>query len=78
MKCLEDNKKQGTACTQVECRNWIDYEKDTNCVLEAVRKNGTMTLREVSERMGISFVRVKQIEEKALKKLGKMIKQSTI
>jgi DNA-directed RNA polymerase sigma subunit (sigma70/sigma32) len=29
-----------------------------------------MTLREAADRLGISFVRVKQIEEKALSKLG--------
>jgi DNA-directed RNA polymerase specialized sigma subunit len=28
-----------------------------------------MTLREVADRMGISFVRVKQIQDKAIKKL---------
>ena len=29
-----------------------------------------MTLREVADRLGVSFVRIKQIEEKALNKLG--------
>jgi DNA-directed RNA polymerase sigma subunit (sigma70/sigma32) len=31
---------------------------------------GNMTLREVADRLGVSFVRIKQIEEKALNKLG--------
>jgi len=61
-----------------ECRSWIEYEEDLNCIHEAIRKNGNMTLREVSERLGVSFVRIKQIEEKALKKLSKMIKKDTI
>ena len=39
-----------------------------NCSLIAVEKHGTMTLREVSDRMGITFVRVKQIQDKSLKK----------
>jgi len=30
-----------------------------------------MTLRETSERLGVSFVRVKQIQDKALQKLLK-------
>jgi len=30
-----------------------------------------MTLREVSERLGVSFVRIKQIQDKALLKASK-------
>ena len=55
-------------CPIEDCRHWIDYEDDLNCSLIAVEKHGTMTLREVSDRMGITFVRVKQIQEKSLKK----------
>jgi DNA-directed RNA polymerase specialized sigma subunit len=40
--------------------------------LIAVEKHGSMTLREVSERLGISFVRVKQIQDKAVKKLSNL------
>ena len=55
------------------CRQWINYEEDKNCTLIAVEKNGNMTLREVADRLGVSFVRVKQIEDKLLKKLSKGI-----
>ena len=55
-------------CPIEDCRHWIDYEDDLNCSLIAVEKHGTMTLREVSDRMGITFVRVKQIQDKSLKK----------
>tara|TARA_R110002153_G_scaffold1580_16_gene8140 strand:+ start:3325 stop:3477 length:153 start_codon:yes stop_codon:yes gene_type:complete len=37
----------------------------------AVQKNGAMTLREIGDRLGVSFVRVKQIESEILKKLDK-------
>jgi len=40
-----------------------------NCVNETVTNNGALTLREVAKRLNVSFVRVKQIEDKALKKL---------
>ena len=63
--------KKGECCQNTECRNWIDYPKDLNCVLVAVRKNGQMTLHETSKRLGVSFVRVAQIEKKALSKLFK-------
>jgi len=78
MKCLKVCRQVNFPCSVKECRSWIEYEEDLNCIHEAIRKNGNMTLREVSERLGVSFVRIKQIEEKALKKLSKMIKKDTI
>ncbi len=62
-------------CTNKECRNWIDYPEDNNCVLEAVRKNGNMTLEQCAKRLNISLVRVSQIEKQALLKLSKRIKK---
>ena len=53
---------------------WIDYEEDQNCSLVSIYENGAMTLEEVAKRMKISFVRVSQIEKKALEKLSKRIK----
>jgi hypothetical protein len=57
-------------CKQCDCRLWIDYEEDLNCTLISAEKNGPMNLREVAERLGISFVRVKQIQDIALAKLS--------
>jgi DNA-directed RNA polymerase sigma subunit (sigma70/sigma32) len=62
-------------CSKEDCRCWIDYPEDNNCIYEAIRKHGNMTLDEVSKRLGISLVRVSQIEKKALKKLSKRIKK---
>ena len=67
--CVEACKDLETSCPNNDCRNWIDYEDDLNCVHIAVEKNGNMTLREVSKRIGCSFVRVKQIEEEVLEKI---------
>jgi hypothetical protein len=58
-------------CPVEDCRQWIAYEEDNNCTLIAVQKNGAMTLREIGDRIGVSFVRVKQIESEILKKLDK-------
>ena len=52
-----------------DCRHWLDHESDLNCALIAVEKHGRMTLREISERMGVSFPRISQIEHAAFKKL---------
>ena len=73
--CAKTLIKYDVGCPCEDCRLWIDYEQDQNCTLVAVKNQKTMTLREVADRMGISFVRVKQIQDKAcakiVKKMGK-------
>lgn len=63
--------KENVSCPNNDCKMWIDYEEDLNCTLVAVQKNGSMTLREIALRERISFVRVKQIQDKALMKIRK-------
>lgn len=63
------------SCPVKDCRLWIDFDEDKNCTDIAVAKHGRMTLREVSERLGLSFVRIKQIEDSLkLKAKKRMIK----
>ncbi len=62
-------------CEEDESRCWIDYPEDDNCIYVAIEKHGPMTLAEVSKRLGISLVRVSQLEKQALKKLSKRIKK---
>ena len=57
------------SCPIEECRMWIEYEEEHNCTLVSIYENGSMTLRQIAERLGISFARVKQIETKALQKI---------
>ena len=75
--CVKALEKHDVSCPCEDCRLWIDYEQDQNCTIVAVGKKKTMTLREVADRMGVSFVRVKQIQDiassKVVKKLGKDI-----
>jgi molybdate-binding protein len=71
MKCLNDCRKSKQTCSQNDCRHWIDYSEDFNCSIHTADINGPMTLDEVSKRLGLSLVRVKQIEEAALVKLRK-------
>ena len=44
--------------------------------LVCARQNGALTLREIAARLGVSFVRVKQIEEAAIKKIKKKNSES--
>ena len=78
MECLDTFKRLGVPCPVTECRQHIDYAEDLNFTLEAVSKHGNMTLRESASRLGISFVRVKQIEDVALKKIGRFFEKDSI
>lgn len=60
-------------CPVRECKHWINHQGDLNCDLISIDRNGEMTLRQIAERMGVSFVRIKQIEDQAIKKLTKRL-----
>ena len=74
MKCFEVCAKVKSSCDETDCRQWINYEEDLNCTIIAVFNNDEkkMTLREAGKRLGISYVRVKQIEDKVLQKIEKL------
>ena len=71
LQCSRDCLRAQKRCTQVNCKYFIDYKDEYNCSLISINKNGRMTLREIGERLKISFARVKQIESAALKKIKK-------
>jgi hypothetical protein len=68
-ECSRQCIKLKTACPNKDCRLWIDFKNEYNCTLISIYDNGPMTLRQIAERSGISFARVKQIETKALIKI---------
>jgi len=68
-KCIELD----VSCPVEDCRQWIDYSEDLNCTLLAVEKHGKMTFREVAKRLGVSFVRIKQIQDQSLRTLLKNV-----
>lgn len=61
------------SCEANDCRHWINYPNEFNCCLISIHENGPMTLRQVAERIHLSFARIKQIETKALEKIKKRI-----
>ena len=73
MKCFNLHDECDVACDKKECRQWIDYDDDLNCTILAIKYNGgdPMTLRQISDRIGVSFVRIKQIEDELKNKLAK-------
>lgn len=72
-KCAKECQKTNSPCPEKACRHHIDYVGDLNCSLIAAWEHGPMTLDEVAKRMGLSLVRIKQIEEAALVKLSKRV-----
>lgn len=74
-QCAKECLKRNKLCRETECRKWIDFEEDHNCCLISIRNNGGegLTLMETGERIGLSFVRVRQIEQRALEKLSKLV-----
>jgi hypothetical protein len=66
--CYGEHQRCGVACDKKDCRQWIDYEKDLNCTIVCVNNNGILTLAEAADRLGVSFVRVKQNQDQAMKK----------
>tara|TARA_Y100000034_G_scaffold13415_1_gene14068 strand:- start:165 stop:422 length:258 start_codon:yes stop_codon:yes gene_type:complete len=71
LKCSRHCINEKVECDNKECRLWIDYKEEYNCSLISIYEHGPMTLRQVAERLGISFARVKQLESRALEKLKK-------
>ena len=66
-ECVKSNKK----CKNRECRLWMDHKKDLNCSLIAIERHGAMTLYQVADRLNMSYVRIKQIQDAAIKKIDK-------
>ncbi len=64
-RCIKHKK----ACTEKTCRMYVEFDEEYNCALISIYENGAMTLRQIGERLGISFARVKQIETVALQKI---------
>ena len=70
--CFDFFDRLSKSCGKQECRHWIDYEGDSNCSVVCANKNpGGLSLRDVADRLQISFPRVKQIQDKAMEKAGK-------
>jgi len=70
LSCSRKCRNIKSCCTASDCKYFIDFTEDYNCCLIAIYEHGPMTLRQIGDRLGISFARVKQIETVALKKMG--------
>ena len=74
-KCFDVHDEHNVPCDLKDCRQWVDYESDLNCAIICANRNGPLTLHEASERLGVSFVRVKQNQDTAMSKLSRALKK---
>lgn len=77
-KCFDVHSEHSVPCEQKDCRQWMDYEDDLNCAVICANKNGPLTLHETADRLGVSFVRIKQNQDRALKRISKYLKKSFV
>lgn len=77
-ECKETCKSKNEPCSQQNCRHFLEHEGSLNCVLICVEQNGSLTLREVSDRLNISYVRVKQIQDLAIGKIKNNISHEQV
>ena len=76
-ECVKKCKEYDISCPNTGCEMWMNHEEDLNCCLVAVDNNpGGMTLQSVGDRLGITCVRVHQIEKKAVQKMKKRLQNA--
>lgn len=73
-KCTQKCIELKTECPNIDCRYHVEHQESLNCTFIAIDKNGEMDLRTVGDIMGVSFVRIKQIQDKAIHKINKALK----
>jgi hypothetical protein len=73
--CFDVHDESEVPCDLKDCRQWINHEGDLNCAIICANRNGPLTLHETAERLGVSFVRVKQNQDTAMKRLSKILKK---
>ena len=72
-KCFDICVDESVSCPVTDCRHWMDYEDDLNCSIVCANENGPLSLREIADRMGVSFVRIKQIQDLTVDKFTKRL-----
>lgn len=73
MKCVDNVIKKNVSCDNKECRYFLKYENDLNCMFIAIQKNGDMKLEEIGSRLNLTPARIYQLQDAALNKINKRI-----
>lgn len=71
-KCFDVHESFDVSCCEEQCRQWIKSEEHNNCTIVAAN-NGPLTLEDVGNILGLSRMRICQIEKIAKDKFKKRI-----
>lgn len=73
MKCFNYHNKNKSTCERKMCRYWIQNKNKSNCCINLLQKEKTLTLEEVGEIFSVTRMRICQIEKQAIKKIRDLI-----
>ena len=73
MKCYEMHHSKKIGCQNKSCRQWIKCDNFQNCTLVA-SKSGPMSLQEIGDIMGVTRMRICQMEKRIIQKISDIIK----
>jgi len=69
--CYEICESKGSRCENKVCRYWVDGGS-ANCTILTSQK-GPMSLQEIGDIMGVTRMRICQIEKRVAKKIRSLI-----
>ncbi len=73
MKCYQLHETNQVHCNNKACRMWINASDHQNCTLIA-SKRGPMSLQQIGDILGVTRMRICQIEKKVVEKLSSIVK----
>jgi DNA-directed RNA polymerase specialized sigma subunit len=73
MKCFEMHNSHKIDCQNKQCRQWINCKESQNCTIIAAKK-GPMSLQEIGDIMGVTRMRICQMEKRIIQKISDIIK----
>jgi DNA-directed RNA polymerase specialized sigma subunit len=72
MKCFELHESCKKDCENKTCKLWINSSEYQNCTLVA-SKSGPLSLQQIGDILGVTRMRICQIEKKVIEKLADYI-----
>ena len=73
MKCFNYHNKNKSSCERKNCRYWIESINNSNCTLNIVKKEKSLTLEEIGNLFSVTRMRICQIEKYAIKKIREQV-----
>ena len=73
MECFKYNKKNDKKCKKNNCHYWINHKESNNCTIVGAQKENYWTLERIGNLLGVTRMRVCQIEKKAINKIKQKI-----